>query len=141
MEIQNNPNVVPLCDILLVLLIIFMVMTPMTQTGIDIKLPERVGGETSPSTVPLVLEIFESGVVALNQEQFQDLNHLGERLNELFKMNSSRTIFVKASHKIMYKTLIDTVDLVKLSGADNICVIPDPEKEGSRQAIPVYKRY
>ena len=53
MKTKADPNVVPLCDILLVLLIIFMVITPITQQGVDIKLPETDKG--GPGDHPLVL--------------------------------------------------------------------------------------
>jgi biopolymer transport protein TolR len=143
MEIKNSPNVVPLCDILLVLLIIFMVITPMATVGIDVKLPDppRKGPIDDPK-VPIILTIEGENAFKLNREFYTDLNALKERLTEVFNIRSDKTIFVKADHKIAYQTLINTIDVVKVSGADTICVIPTPVKgsTGQQQPIPVYNR-
>ncbi len=142
MEIKNSPNVVPLCDILLVLLIIFMVITPLAQVGIDVKLPDPPTRPGPDPKVPIVLTIEEGGVFQLNRETYLNSKTLEIRLKEIFGPRADKTIFVKADHKIAYQTLIDTMDVLKVSMIDTICVIPTPGEgqTGQPRAIPVYER-
>jgi len=120
MVTKANPNVVPLCDILLVLLIIFMVITPMVQAGVDIKLPAGDG----PREGPIVLTIEKNGFVTVNKEQFTDLELLEKRLTDLYRTRIDSTIFVQSHKHVLYKNVVKVIDLVKGVGVDNVCLIP-----------------
>lgn len=139
MEVRNSPNVVPLCDILLVLLIIFMVITPMAQVGIDVTLPEK-GGIEPPPRHPIVLSIQEDGSLLLNRSKFSNLGALEDELKGIGCTTYLGPIFVKAHHSITYQYLVSTIDLLKKTGLDKIAVVPTPY-DGNPQAtpIPVYR--
>lgn len=139
MEINREPNVVPLCDILLVLLIIFMLITPMAQVGLDIQLPDR-GGDGNYGAI--ILNIQSDRLITVNDEPYENQLLLEKRLRDIYDKRGNKTIFVKASRAITYQKLIDTMDIIKLVGVDNICVVPSPGEDDSHLpvAIPVYER-
>ena len=122
MVTKASPNVVPLCDILLVLLIIFMVITPMVQAGVDIKLPVTEG--PPPPGKPIVLTIENEGLINVNRKEFTDLELLGKWLASVYQTRPDSTIFVQARKNVLYKYVVKVIDLVKGVGVDNVCLMP-----------------
>jgi len=118
------PNVVPLCDVLLVLLIIFMVITPTLQKGIDVKLPETTSdpGAVSPSTVVLTLK--KDLTVKVNKEEWT-LDTVGDRLMEIYAPRQDKTIFIRAHAKLPYSRVIELIDIAKGAGVETTGIIPE----------------
>lgn len=120
MVTKASPNVVPLCDILLVLLIIFMIITPMVQSGVDIRLPAGSG----PRERPIVLTIDKDGLITVNKEKFTDLVLLERWLTDLYRSRTDSTIFVQSHKHVVYKYVVKVIDLIKGAGVDNVCLMP-----------------
>ena len=126
---MNKPdiNVTPLIDVLLVLLIIFMVVTPVKPSKFEAKIPfEPPSERVEPSPTTLVVSIDESMALALNTEKLEASvaapDALIDRLKYVFEaraenMENERTVFIKAPKSIDYGTVAKLVDAVKRSGA------------------------
>ena len=119
-----EPNVVPLCDVLLVLLIIFMVITPMIQKGVDVKLPETTAEAGAAPQGLIVLTLKRDLSVMVNQEQIE-MNMLGGRLREIYEVRQDKTVFIRADARVPYSYVVEMIDIAKGAGVDTTGIIPE----------------
>ncbi|NIM18579.1 MAG: biopolymer transporter ExbD [Candidatus Aminicenantes bacterium] len=129
---KSEPNVVPLCDILLVLLIIFMVITPVAQKGIDIQLPEQSEpGQAGSSKSGVVLTLERDRSVKLNQDPVP-MDLLETRLRELYQRKTDKTIFIRADKSVLYRDVLRLIDIAKGSGIEVLGVMTQTYETGSQ---------
>lgn len=114
-------NVTPLIDVLLVLLIIFMVITPGQPVGLAATVPQppsdRPNSGGPDSTV--VVQIDRNRQVTINSE-VTDLDKLGDRLREIFKARATRVVFVKADRDLEFREVAKTIDIARGAGIDAV---------------------
>ncbi|HSE64875.1 MAG TPA: biopolymer transporter ExbD [Thermoanaerobaculia bacterium] len=120
---KSDINITPLVDIVLVLLIIFMVITPLLQMGYDIKVPPKAQLDTpQPPSDQLIVSITPSGRLYLNKEQL-DKQQLGLRLTEILKNRRDKTVFFSADDSVTYGDVAAVMDLVRTAGAKNLGIV------------------
>jgi len=128
-EVTSEPNVVPLCDVLLVLLIIFMVVTPLIQKGVDVRLPDALNTINMPESPEVVLSIRKDGTIYVNQEQATEEN-LQTILEEAFLTATEKKLYLRADQNLEYGKIIDIIEILKNAGIEIIGIIT--EKKAKR---------
>lgn len=120
---KSDINITPLVDIVLVLLIIFMVITPLLQMGYDIKVPPKAQlDQPLPPSDQLIVSITPSGRLYLNKEQL-DKQQLGLRLSEILKNRRDKTVFFSADDAVTYGDVAAVMDIVRTAGAKNLGIV------------------
>jgi biopolymer transport protein ExbD len=123
--LSHEPNVIPMIDILLVLLIIFMIIQPMMRKAIDLQLPDPTP-QAAPATAnpdQIVLEIGPNMAMSINKEPVPR-DRLAARMKEIYDPRPSKVLFVKADGSNKYQEVIWAMDVARGAGVKVIGVPP-----------------
>ncbi len=128
--LNSNINVTPFADVMLVLLIIFMVITPMLQKGVDVKLPPATYAVDHPDnedTVTLAIRIDRT--LYLDMLPVPE-SELIQKVRDKFDVRTEKTIFLKADENLDYGDVLRVMDLCREGGVEEIALITEREAGG-----------
>jgi biopolymer transport protein TolR len=120
-------NMTPMIDVLLVLIIIFMIITPTKSHGLHALVPQQATSDSpgSSKSTDIVISVHRDGVLALNQEP-TDLVRLHERLVRLFAEGGAiNAVFVKGDGDLEFGSIAEVIDVTKHSGVSRIALMPN----------------
>jgi biopolymer transport protein ExbD/biopolymer transport protein TolR len=131
-KVNSNINVTPMVDVMLVLLIIFMVITPMLQNKVQIDMAKATNAVAMPDADKddaIVVAITRDGGVFLGQNKTSD-DELGGQVREKLANKPGKTIFVRADARAQYRAVEDAIDAVRSAGVEDVGLLTQ-KKEGN----------
>src|SRR5579862_9553224 len=137
-EPMSSPNIIPMADIMLVLLIIFMVVTPMLQKGLQVDLAKV----NNPSDMPdadkddaVIVGISAAGDIYLGNTR-TDISQLSDQVRDRISNKLDKTVFIKSDGRAKYGDVVKVVDEIRSAGVDNVGLITDRAEQNRRTAPP-----
>jgi biopolymer transport protein ExbD len=129
---KSDINMTPMIDVLLVLIIIFMVITPLTPHGLEALVPQPPPPNQKPNqsdlrTVVIVLE--KDGSIKINQDPVQE-NDLQQRLVDIFKTRAERVVFVKGDPDLEFAPVARAIDIAHGAGIDKVGLMTPKTEAG-----------
>jgi biopolymer transport protein TolR len=135
---MSAPNVIPMADIMLVLLIIFMVVTPMLTKGLSVELPKVNNPEDMPNADKddaIIVGISASGDVYMGSAK-SDISQIADQVRDRISNKLDKTVFVKSDGRAKYGDVVKVVDEIRSAGVDNVGLITDRAEQNRRTAPP-----
>lgn len=127
-QLMSEINIVPLVDVILVLLIIFMVASPMMVQGIDVKLP-KASAEALPSDEnQLIISVDNEMKVYINEHEVS-IAFLPQKLAAILENIKDKNVYLKADKQVPYGIVVNVMSQIKKAGVDNLGMITLPDDE------------
>lgn len=129
--VQSTPNVIPLADVMLVMLIIFMVITPMLSKGVSVDLVmtnNPVAMADADREDAVLMAVTRDGKIFLGSTQVESAAELPQKVRDLLAGRLDMTVYLKGDARARYEAVVDVVDNVRSAGVDNIGLLTEKIK-------------
>src|SRR6266851_5778267 len=123
---MSEINIIPLVDVILVLLLIFMLTAPLMYRGIDVNLPKTSGKPTAVEE-RMVVTLTKEHTVYLN-DKLVPMATLEQHLQNMFKNRQDKTLYLRADQALQYGFVVETMDRVRRSGIEKLGMMTEPTK-------------
>jgi biopolymer transport protein TolR len=130
-KVSSDINVTPMVDVMLVLLIIFMVVTPMLQKGVSVDMAKVNNPEQMPDADKedaLLVSITRDGKVYFGTDQVQDIDNLTTKVKDRLANKQDKRVYVKADMRARFGSVVKVVDSVRAAGVDDLGLLTDQRK-------------
>jgi biopolymer transport protein ExbD len=125
--VKADINVTPLVDVMLVLLIIMMLVAPMLQKGVDVKMPSAANTTDTPDTQnQTVVGIGADKRVYLNTQQVR-VTDLTQKVVDALDKQKDKLVLIKADQDVDYATVMETMDALRAAGVEDMGLITEPK--------------
>jgi biopolymer transport protein TolR len=132
--VKSDINVTPLCDVMLVLLIIMMIVAPLLQQGVSVKLPTAGNTVDKPETQDqTVIAIASDKRIYLNAKPIQE-GELATKINEILENKKEKVVLIKADEDVDYGTVMAAMDQLRQAGIEDVGLVTDPKRGPSGAA-------
>jgi biopolymer transport protein ExbD len=129
--VKSDINVTPLCDVMLVLLIIMMIVAPLLQQGVSVRLPKATNTTDKPETQDqTVVAIAADKSMYLNAKPIQE-GELASKVNELLESKKEKIVIIRADQEVEYSAVMAAMDQLRQAGIEDIGLITDPKQTPS----------
>lgn len=132
-------NVTPMVDVMLVMLIIFMVITPMLSKGITVELVQTknpIAMQAADKEDAILISVTRDGKVYLGTDQFNDLPSLGTKVKDQLTNRVDKTVYLKSDSRARYERVVEVLDNLRAFQVDQIGLLTEQIKEGEAMAAP-----
>jgi len=130
-EVNSTINVTPLVDVCLVLLIIFMVVTPMLQKGVPVELPITTNPDKKPDNENQMIISIKNDATIYIEQNWVPKNEFVGQLKEMHDRSPSKEILIKADGRLRYKDVKRLMDMINEAGFENVGLVTEKVKENS----------
>jgi biopolymer transport protein TolR len=138
-KVSSEINVTPMVDVMLVLLIIFMVVTPMLQKGISVDMAKVNNPEQMPDADKedaLLVSVTRDGKVYFGSEQVPDVDQLTTKVKDRLTNKADKRVYVKADMRARFGGVVKVVDSVRAAGVDDLGLLTDQKKTSAPPPAP-----
>ena len=136
--VMAAPNVIPMADIMLVLLIIFMVVTPMLQKGVSVdmaKVNNAQDMQDADKEDALLISVMRDGKIFFGSDRIEP-DQLTQKVKDRLANKVDKRVFIKSDARARYGAVVEVVDNVRSAGVDDVGLLTDQKKTGAAAATP-----
>ena len=137
-KVNSNINVTPMVDVMLVLLIIFMVVTPMLQKGVSVDLAKTdspIAMQDADKEDALIVAIMRDGTVFFGTDK-TPVDQLTNKMKDKLANRVDKRVFIRADARARYGAVVDVVDNVRAAGVDQLGLLTEQRKQGALPPPP-----